>query len=62
MSKPETIILEARDGTEYRALVHEENGHLHIKFNMFFSLVLDGKSSYQVAKRILELLNERYGF
>ena len=57
MSEPEMIVIEARDGTTYKALVHEENGHLHIKFNVFLTLVIDGKSARAVATRILEILS-----
>ena len=54
--KPERMVLQLTDGTEFAAEVHVESGVLHLNMGWGITIVVDPGSARQVCKRILELV------
>jgi hypothetical protein len=57
--KPEPMVIQMTDGTEFAALVHMESGKVHVSAVGFlgFIFVLEPNSLRQVCNRLLEIMN-----
>ena len=55
-TRPEPICIDLADGSTFEAMIHVENGKLHVALPFLGSVVIHGESANQVCVRILDLL------